>query len=113
MDGVRNARCWVRAIIGELKSALADCNEALREKPNVAATYDSRGLTYLKLQQWKAALADYNSALALDPKLASSLYGRGLAKLRSGDPAAGKADIAAAISVEANIESRFAQYRVK
>ena len=85
----------------------------MREKPNVAATYDSRGLTYLKLRQWQAAIADYNSALALDPKLASSLYGRGMARLRSGDPAAGKADIAAAISVEADIERMFAQYRVK
>lgn len=112
LEGVRNARCWVRAIMGELTAALADCNEALRVNPD-AATYDSRGLTYLKLRQWNAAIADYNSALKLDPTLASSLYGRGLAKLRSGDPSGGKADVASATAIEANIQSVFAQYGVK
>jgi tetratricopeptide (TPR) repeat protein len=112
LEGVRNARCWVRAVLGELKLALADCDEALRMEPN-AATYDSRGLTYLKLRQWNAAIADYSSALQLDSTLVSSLYGRGLAKLRSGDLAGGKADIAAATSMEANIERVFAGYGVK
>src|SRR5215510_2910059 len=55
LEGIRNARCWVRAIMGELKLALADCNEALREDPKSAATYDSRGLTYLKMARWKSA----------------------------------------------------------
>ena len=91
-----NERCWTRAIIGELQAALADCNEAIRLEPNVAAAFDSRGLTYLKLGQWELAIADFNSALRLDPKLASSLYGRGFAKLKKGDLAGGNADIAAA-----------------
>jgi tetratricopeptide (TPR) repeat protein len=68
-----------RAIVGELRAAL---NEALRLKPDVAATLDSRGLTYLKMGQWDSAIDDYSSALRFDPKLASSLYGRGLAKLK-------------------------------
>jgi len=74
-----------RAIVGELQVALADCNEALRLKPDVDATLDSRGLTYLKMGQWDSAIDDYSSALRFDPKLASSLYGRGLAKLKKGD----------------------------
>jgi len=85
-----------RAIVGELQVALADCNEALRLKPDVAATLDSRGLTYLKMGQWDSAIDDYSSALRFDPKLASSLYGRGLAKLKKGDVTGGNADIAAA-----------------
>ena len=113
MPGVRNARCWVRAILGNVKLALADCNEALRQEPNVAATFDSRGLTYLKMGQWKTAIADYNSALQLDPTLASSLYGRGLGKLRTGDLTGGKADMAAAAALQINIANVFAQYRVK
>ena len=36
-------RCWARAVVGILKPALADCNEALRLMPNNAATLDSRG----------------------------------------------------------------------
>jgi tetratricopeptide (TPR) repeat protein len=103
----------VRAIIGELKLALADCDEAIRLNPKVAAVYDSRGLTYLKMRQWQAAMADFTSALQLNPKLASSLYGRGLAKLRSGDLAGGKTDMAAAHAIEANIENVFAQYHVR
>ena len=49
---VWNGRCWTRALAGPLQAALADCNEALRLQPNVAATWDSRGFTYLKMAQW-------------------------------------------------------------
>jgi tetratricopeptide (TPR) repeat protein len=109
---VWNGRCWTRAIIGELQAALADCNEALRLKPDVAATLDSRGLTYLKMGQWDSALDDYSSALRLDSKLASSLYGRGLAKRKKGDTT-GNADIAAAKAIEANIVGDFVRYGVQ
>jgi tetratricopeptide (TPR) repeat protein len=107
---VWNGRCWTRAIVGELQAALADCNEALRLKPDVAATLDSRGLTYLKMGQWDSAIDDYSSALRLDPKLASSLYGRGLAKLKKGDTSGGNADIAAAKAILSNIVGEFARY---
>jgi tetratricopeptide (TPR) repeat protein len=96
-----------------LQAALGDCNEALRLKPDVAATLDSRGLTYLKMGQWDSAIDDYSSALRLDPKLASSLYGRGLAKLKKGDTAGGTADIAAAEAIEANVVEGFARYGVQ
>jgi tetratricopeptide (TPR) repeat protein len=79
-------------------------------EPNVAAAFDSRGLTYLKLGKWESAIADFNSALRLDPKLPNARYGRGFAKLKRGDPAGGNADIAAAKTVEPNIEGEFARY---
>lgn len=107
--GLRNGRCWVRTIIGDLQAALADCNEALRLEPN-AATFDSRGLTYLKLGQWELAIADFNSALRSDPRLASSLYGRGFAKLKRGDLAGGNADIGTAKAVDQNIAGEFTRY---
>jgi len=113
LEAVWNGRCWTRAIVGELQSALADCNEALRLKPDVAATLDSRGLTYLKMGQWDLAIDDYSSALRLDPKLASSLYGRGLAKLKKGDIADGNADVAAAKAIETTIVRDFARYGVE
>jgi tetratricopeptide (TPR) repeat protein len=93
-----------------LQAALADCNEAVRLKPNVATTFDSRGFTYLKLGQWQLAVADFDSALRLDSKLPSALYGRGFAKLKKGDLAGGNADIAAAKTAEPNIEAEFARY---
>ena len=113
LEGVHNARCFVRAIVGELKPALEDCNEALRLEPDAAATYDSRGLTYLKLRQWKEAIADYDAALQRDPRLATSRYGRGLAKLRSGDADGGRADMAEARAAQPDIEGAFARYRVR
>jgi tetratricopeptide (TPR) repeat protein len=82
-------------------------------EPNVAATFDSRGLTYLKMGQWDLAIDDYSSALRFDPKMASSLYGRGLAKLRKGDTTGGNADIAAAKTIEADIVGEFARYDVQ
>jgi tetratricopeptide (TPR) repeat protein len=110
---VWNGRCWTRAIIGELEAALADCNEALRLKPDVAATLDSRGLAYLKMGQWDSAIDDYSSALRFEPKSASSLYGRGLAKLKKGDTTGGNADIAAARAIDANIVGDFTRYGVQ
>jgi tetratricopeptide (TPR) repeat protein len=96
-----------------LQEALADCNEALRLAPNVAATFDSRGLIYLKLGQWDSAIDDYSSALQFNPKLASSLYGRGLAKLKKGDTSDGDADISEAKTIEANIVEDFEHYGVE
>ena len=113
LETVWNERCWTRAIIGELQSALAHCDEALRLRPNVAAIFDSRGFTHLKMGQWEAAIADYNSALRLEPELAGSLYGRGLAKLKSGNASDGNADIKAAIAIKVNIVADFARYGVK
>jgi len=106
-----NERCWTRAVIGELQAALADCNEAMRLEPSgAAATFDSRGLIYLKMGEWKLAVADFSSALRLDPKLASARYGRGLAKLKSGDQTGGKVDTAAAKVIEHDIDDRFSHY---
>ena len=113
LDGIWNARCWLRAIKGDLSEALSDCNEALRLNPNAAATLDLKGLVHLKLRDWGAAVADYNSALRLDSKLASSLYGRGLARLRSGNAAGGNSDIAAAKSIKADIAEEFERYGVR
>jgi len=107
-----NGRCWIRAIIGQLQAALADCNKALSVEPN-AATFDSRGLTYLKLGQYDLAINDYSSALRLEPNLAVALYGRGLAKLKKGDTTGGKADIAAAKAINAAIITDFSRYGIQ
>src|SRR5215510_3073367 len=48
-DPAFDNRCWARAVVGILKQALADCNQALRLMPNNAATLDSRGFIFLKM----------------------------------------------------------------
>ena len=78
------------------QAALEDCNKALQSEPADAATFDSRGLIYMKMGLFDKAIDDYNSALRLDPKLASALYGRGLAKRKKGDKVGSDADMSAA-----------------
>ena len=113
MAGAFNSRCWARALGGqELDKALADCNTALKLKPNTADFLDSRGLVYLRQGNYDKAIADYDAALLLAPKTAWSLYGRGLAKSRKGMSAAGEADIAAATALQPKIAERAASFGI-
>ena len=102
-------RCWARAVVGILKQALADCNEALRLIPSNAATLVSRGFVFLKMTHYDAAVSDYDAALRIHAKLAFALHGRGLARMKNEDPA-GEADIAAAKALQADIGEEYARY---
>jgi len=96
-------------VVGILKPALADCNQALRLTPNNPATLDSRAFIFLKMTNFDAAVSDYDAALQSNPKLAFALYGRGLARLRNDDPS-GEADMAAAKAIQADIAEEYARY---
>jgi tetratricopeptide (TPR) repeat protein len=113
MAGVLNSRCWTRALTGQaLDLALADCNAALRMKPGTAAYLDSRGLVYLRQQDYDKAIADYDAALRLQPKSAWSLYGRGLARQHKGITAEAEADIAAAKALQPKIATIAGKYGI-
>jgi len=105
-------RCWARAVVGILKQALADCNEALRLMPRNPTTLGSRAFVFLKMTHFDAAVSDYDGALLMDPKLAFALYGRGLAKLKNED-ASGQADIAAAKALQADIAEEYLRYGIR
>ena len=106
-----NDRCYARAIEGrELQLAVADCNEALRLKPNDIHILDSRALTYLKLADFEKAVSDYTAIVQTNPRHAASLYGRGWARQKLGDTSGGGADIAAAKAVQPDIVDVFARY---
>jgi tetratricopeptide (TPR) repeat protein len=69
----RNARCWARALWGrELDQALADCNAALKSRPDGAAFLDSRGLVRLRMGDLDKSIADYDASLKLQPQNAWS-----------------------------------------
>jgi tetratricopeptide (TPR) repeat protein len=102
-------RCWARAVVGILKQALTDCNEALRLMPGNPGTLDSRAFVFLKMTNYDAAVSDFDAALRVDGKLAFALYGRGLARLKNDDPA-GEADITAAKAIQADIAEEYARY---
>jgi tetratricopeptide (TPR) repeat protein len=63
-------RCWMRAIVGRLQSALADCNQSLRLNPNSANALDRRGLIHLQLDELDLSIGDYDVALRINPQLA-------------------------------------------
>lgn len=105
VDQALNARCWARALMGtELDKALADCNAAIKARPQEASYLDSRGLVHLRQGRFDLALADYDAALALAPRQAWSLLGRGLARLRLDQREPGLADVAAARAIRPGIE---------
>ena len=97
----------------DLEGALADCNHSLTIRANDPFALNSRGFTFLRLNQFDSAIADYSAALKLDPKLASALYGRGLAKQKKGDGAGGQVDMASANLLQTDIAEEFAGYGVK
>jgi tetratricopeptide (TPR) repeat protein len=105
-------RCWARAVVGILKQALADCNEALRLMPRNPTTLGSRAFVFLKMTHFDAAVSDYDGALQMDPKLAFALYGRGVAKLKNED-ASGQADITAAKALQADIAEEYLRYGIR
>jgi len=70
---------------GDLDSALADYNEAIRLDPNYERAYDDRGNVYRRKGDLDRALADYNEAIHLDPKYAAAYDNRGSLYFERGD----------------------------
>lgn len=107
-----NNRCWVRAINGqELQEALADCDQALRIRPNSANVLDSRGLVNYKLGNFDAALADYDAALGIEDA-PHYRYGRGVTLIALGREADGRAAMAQAIAADAQVAGMYYGYGV-
>jgi Zn-dependent membrane protease YugP/Tfp pilus assembly protein PilF len=53
---------------GDLRSAVADCDEAIRLAPDLAVAYNNRGTALIKLGDYTAALTDLRTANRLDPQ---------------------------------------------
>jgi tetratricopeptide (TPR) repeat protein len=63
---------------GDYRGALADVNQSIALRPNLALTYNNRGaLKHEKLNDVKGALADYNQSIALKPDYEDAYYNRG------------------------------------
>ena len=101
-------RCWAKAVLNkELEDALADCNEALRLKPNDPETLGGRGFLYLRLGFMKTAILDYSAAIESMPNQASFHYGRAIAKQRLGDQEGADADFLTARALDPKIDTVF------
>jgi tetratricopeptide (TPR) repeat protein len=112
--GAWNGLCWATITAGgDPNKALDACNTAIKLNAKCPNYYDSRGLVYLKLQDYDRALSDYEAALKLNPKMMSAQYGRGIAKIKRGDIAAGSDDVIAAKAANPNLVAQFVSYGVK
>ena len=101
-------RCWARAVLNkELEEALADCNEALRLKPNDAEMLGGRGFLYLRLGFFKTSILDYSAAIEGMPNEARFHYGRGMAKQGLGDEDGADADFLTARALDPKIDAVF------
>ena len=73
------ARGAFRAGRGEYGAAVADFDEAIRQKPQSAGFYVRRGLAKLFPGQYEAGRADFDIAIELDPQLVSAYVWRAMA----------------------------------
>jgi tetratricopeptide (TPR) repeat protein len=80
---VFRARAAIRAKLGEYPGAQTDYTRAL-ELESDAATYASRGWTYLVTRAWDLAQPDFEKALRLDPTQGDAYNGRGFARAMLG-----------------------------
>ena len=108
-----NNLCWEKATAGiMLDSALADCNEALKLKPESAAILDSLGMALLRLGRYDDAIKAYDKAIAGGTG-AISLMGRAIAHAQKGEKALADVDRKAALSDDPDILARVQRFGLK
>jgi tetratricopeptide (TPR) repeat protein len=109
-----NSRCWARGTGNiEIQEGLADCNEAIRLRPDYFHYHNSRGLIFLRQGRLDDAIAEFTVALRGQPEHAESLFLRGVARRQKGDAAAGDEDIAKARRFQSDIAEKFARDGIK
>lgn len=111
--GAYDARCWARAMTGDLVGARADCDQALVLDPGMSNSLNSRGYVNHCAGRHAEAVRDYDAAIVADPAVASSWYVRGLAKRAMDDASGADADIAKALQLDPEVAERYAGYGVK
>ena len=88
-----NRLCWSEATAGfDPAAALADCDAAVRNRPNVPHIEDSRAFVLLRLGRNDEAMAQYEAAWGNRPAPAMALYGRSIAERRTGRAEASERD---------------------
>lgn len=108
-----NSLCWRKGTVGAmLETALDDCRQSLKLKPEDGGTLDSLGLVLFKLGRLDEALSAYDHAIAKRSS-ASSLLGRALVYKAKGNGELTEADRKAALKLDPEIEESFAEYGLK
>ena len=103
----------LRAIVGQLQAALADCDQALRTSPDDAFALDNRAFCHLKLGDLDAAISGFDAALKIDPNLAIAFYGRSIAKRKKGDVVGANSDAASGKSIWFGVADEFVRWGIE
>lgn len=89
-----NNRAQALSGLGDLKSALADLNVAIKIEPTNWYHFLERGKVHEQSGSYDLAVADFTKAISLDPKEASSYKARGNCLAKMGRHEEAKADLA-------------------
>jgi tetratricopeptide (TPR) repeat protein len=92
---------------GQLDSALADFDEAIRIDPESADAYRNRALIYQDRNDLAGALSDLDRALQINPRLPAALVDRGIARQERGDLAGALADFDAALRINPGLAEAY------
>ncbi len=93
--------------LGDKQGAIADYNQAIKIKPDLAEAYLGRGLVRFDLEDNQGAIADYNQAIKIKPDLAEAHLGRGYAKGTLGDNQGAIADFNQAIKIKPDLADAY------
>jgi tetratricopeptide (TPR) repeat protein len=105
-----NNLCWSMATADILlESALQDCRQAVKLRPDAGNYQDSLGMALLRLNRLDEAVKAYSEALE-KAHLPASYMGRALAYAFKGDMVHAKADRAEALKLDPDLEAEFAKF---
>ena len=62
----------------DIQHALQDYTMALNLKPDMAATFNNRGVIHMDIKQYELALSDFDRAIELDPNNANGFCNRAM-----------------------------------
>ena len=100
-------RAGARTKRGDLKGAIADCTEVLKQNPDMPGAYGTRGNAKFELGDLKGAVADYTEAIKLNPNEYLAYNNRGNAKAKGGDLKGAIADYTEAIKLKPNYSAAY------
>ncbi|ACK67605.1 Tetratricopeptide TPR_2 repeat protein [Rippkaea orientalis PCC 8801] len=85
---------------GDNQGAIADFNQAIKIKSDLAEAYYNRGLAKSNLGDYQGAISDYNQAIEIKPDYAAAYNNRGLTKYNLGDNQGAITDYTQAIEIK-------------
>jgi lipoprotein NlpI len=96
-DGMANAGYRCEKLNGD--TAIAACDEAIRQDPQSAANFNNRGFEYRNKGESDRALTDFNKAVELNPRYAMAYNNRANVYRDRGDSSRALADYSKAIEL--------------